>query len=60
MKFTSHFDESGQAYWLVEVRIRERILLAEGLSFIEAVHNAIDLISDSHHVTLPYLGVANV
>ena len=59
MKFTPHVDENGQAYWLVEIRAKDRVLLAEGDSFSAAVNNAVELISDTYNITLPYLGAAN-
>ena len=59
MKFTSHLNASGQAYWLVEIRFGERLLLAEGRSFSEAVHNAIELVTNSSKVSLSCLGTAN-
>ncbi|WP_028302641.1 hypothetical protein [Oceanospirillum beijerinckii] len=60
MKFTPQLDANGQVYWLVEIRVRGRMLMAEGNTFSEAVSNAIDLLCDANNLTLPHVGVSHV
>lgn len=60
MKFTPLLDANGRVYWLVEIRVKGRILLAEGNTFSEAVNNAVDLLCDANDITLPHIGVSHV
>lgn len=44
MTFTPQLDETGQWYWQAEIHLKDRLILAEGNTFSEALNNAIDLV----------------
>lgn len=46
MKFTPQLDDQGNYFWLVEMRCRQRLLMAEGYTLKEAIENGLKLVEE--------------